>query len=81
MTVTVHGLKNPDAAVTPVISMIKRALFLVDGKEGEFWAEVRSTAHGRSETLTLDQGGVMWRRERDSNSRGCDTNCRSKTAP
>jgi hypothetical protein len=70
VTVKVRGVKNPDAAVIPLISMIKRALFHVDGKPGEFGAEIRASGPGRSEVLTLDMASGEWRRERDSNPRG-----------
>jgi hypothetical protein len=79
VTVTVRGLKNPDAAAMPVVNMIKRSMHMVEGIHGQFGAEIAVEAPGRSEHLIL--AGYEWQRVRDSNSRGSDPNCASDAAP
>lgn len=37
---TVRGLRNPEAAVRQAVRMLKRSLYLVEGKPGEFGARI-----------------------------------------
>lgn len=76
VTVTVRGLLDGQQGETAITSMIKRALYMVDGAPGQFGARIE----GPSGAIELDGNGE-WQRARDSNPRGSDPNLLSGQAP
>ncbi|MCW2930005.1 MAG: hypothetical protein JWM19_967 [Actinomycetia bacterium] len=81
VTVTVRGVRNPHVAVTRIMNLLKRSLYLIDGEEGSFTARI--DAPGVS--IELDENRewqvAEGQRVRDSNSRGGDPNRVSTAAP
>jgi hypothetical protein len=63
VTVTARGLVEPNLAAQHVVNLLKRSMYLVNGKPGEFEVTISATAPGMTRPQRTVLAGGEWRRE------------------